>query len=765
MENSAIGRSRSRTRISLRFFFAYTATIASIAVAFVIRQALLQALGPGLPPYLTFYPTVMLVALIAGVGPGILATAMAAFISMYWIFPAHGLSDLAWSADALGLTIFAATGIFMSAVAELYHRARRRIIERTLQEAKDRRASQDDYRMLFESIPQMIFTKNLNSVYLTCNQHYARMLGIQSEELAGHTDFDYYPKDLADKYRADDRRIIESELPETLEERNVRSGNDAWVHTVKTPIRNEDGKVCGVLGIFWDITERREAVQKFKEQAALLDIVVDAVFVLDMQHTIVYWNKAAEKIFGWSSLEAIGMKFEDLLSTEASVSMNSYRIVAEKGEWIGEIQRKDKSGRELTVQARWTLVRDSEGKAHGILAVSTDVTERRSIQQQLLRVQRLESIGTLAGGIAHDLNNILSPILMGVEALSHQHSDSNSRRILDIMKTSTQRGANIVRQVLSFARGVEGERAEVQVKHIIREIDDLMRETFPKTIEIRSVIPKELLPVTGDATQLHQVLMNLCVNARDAMPEGGTLTLSAENVEPGEAYVRMHLEARSILYVALTVEDTGTGMAPEIVERIFDPFFTTKEPGKGTGLGLSTALSIAKNHGGFINVYSEVGKGSAFKVFIPAANQGDIAPAQKTHESIPTGEGELILVVDDEEAVREITRQILESYGYHVLLANDGLEAVALYTEKREKIRVVITDMMMPHMDGTATIRALREIVPTVKIICTSGLMTGGQATEAAALNVDGFLTKPFAFETLLVTLRDVLGAAQHSTP
>jgi nitrogen-specific signal transduction histidine kinase/ActR/RegA family two-component response regulator len=397
--------------------------------------------------------------------------------------------------------------------------------------------------------------------------------------------------------------------------------------------------------------------------------------------------------------------------------------------------------------------------------VNTDVTEQRSIQQQLLRAQRLESVGTLAGGIAHDLNNILSPILMGVEGLSIHHSDESSRKILEIIKTAAQRGANIVRQVLSFARGIEGEHAEVQLKHLIREIEELIKETIPKTVEVRSQIPKDLLPVIGDATQLHQVLMNLCVNARDAMPEGGILTLSAENVELDETYARMHIEARPIRYVVLKVEDTGTGMAPGIVEKIFDPFFTTKELGKGTGLGLSTAHSIAKSHGGFINVYSEVGKGSAFKVYIPAADQGAIDLVEKVQEGIPMGEGELILIADDEAAVREITKQILEAYGYRVLLAKDGTEAVVHYAEKREEIRVVVTDMMMPFMDGAATIRALRKIDPGVKIISTSGLATSGQAHEAAGLGVDSFLAKPYTAEALLETLRNVLGAAQRSAP
>jgi PAS domain S-box-containing protein len=646
-------------------------------------------------------------------------------------------------------------------------------IRRAVQEAEDRRArslaeqalraSENEYRILFESIPGMILTKDSNFNFLTCNHTFARDIGIQPEELAGHTDYDFFPKDLADKYRADDRRIMESGIQETIEERYVRPGYEGWIQTVKTPIRDEDGKICGILSIFWDVTQRRLAEQRLQEQAKLLDITSDAVFVRDMRHDIVYWNQSAQRIFGWSASEAIGKNADELLGICAPESMLAYQIILEKGEWVGELHRKSRDGRELTVQARWTLVREPNGKPRGILAVNTDVTEQRSIQQQLLRAQRLESVGTLAGGIAHDLNNILSPILMGVEGLSLQHSDENSRKILDIIKTAAQRGANIVRQVLSFARGIEGEQAEVQPKHIIREVEELIKETFPKTIEIRSQVSKDLLPVTGDATQLHQVLINLCVNARDAMPEGGVLTLSADNVQLDETYARMHIEAKPIRYVVLKVEDTGTGMPPGIVEKIFDPFFTTKGSGKGTGLGLSTVHSIARSHGGFITVYSEVDKGSAFRIYIPAVERGETAGMEKVLEGIPMGEGEMVLVAEDEAAVREITKQILEAYGYKVLLAKDGTEALVHFAKMKEEIQVVVTDMMMPFMDGAATIRALRKISPTAKIIATSGLATS--ANETAGLGVNSFLAKPYTAEALLGTLRKVLGAAQRSAP
>jgi PAS domain S-box-containing protein len=631
------------------------------------------------------------------------------------------------------------------------------------------RIAEENYRSIFENAIEGIFqTSPGGERFTTANTAMARILGYDSPEELMSSAIGIGAESFSDPAcHAKLMRMLETQdfVSDFECECKRRDGSSVWVSFNIHPTRDAGGTLRGYEGTMENITERKRAAQRLLEQAALLDITADAIFVRDMRHDIIYWNKGAERTFGWSASEAMGKNADDLLGMSAPDSMHAYEIVLEKGEWLGEFQRKSRDSRELIIQARWSLVRDIAGKPRGILAVNTDVTEQRSIQQQLLRAQRLESVGTLAGGIAHDLNNILSPILMGVEGLSIHHSDESSRKILEIIKTAAQRGANIVRQVLSFARGIEGEHAEVQLKHLIREIEELIKETIPKTVEVRSQIPKDLLPVIGDATQLHQVLMNLCVNARDAMPEGGILTLSAENVELDETYARMHIEARPIRYVVLKVEDTGTGMAPGIVEKIFDPFFTTKELGKGTGLGLSTAHSIAKSHGGFINVYSEVGKGSAFKVYIPAADQGAIDLVEKVQEGIPMGEGELILIADDEAAVREITKQILEAYGYRVLLAKDGTEAVVHYAEKREEIRVVVTDMMMPFMDGAATIRALRKIDPGVKIISTSGLATSGQAHEAAGLGVDSFLAKPYTAEALLETLRNVLGAAQRSAP
>jgi len=311
--------------------------------------------------------------------------------------------------------------------------------------------------------------------------------------------------------------------------------------------------------------------------------------------------------------------------------------------------------------------------------------------------------------------------------------------------------------VLSFARGVEGERVALQPKHLIKEIVKILRETLPKSIEISYQVPEGLWIISADATQMHQVLMNLCVNARDAMPDGGSISISAENTFLDESYARMHIEAKAGQFVVITVSDTGPGMTAEIQSRIFEPFFTTKEMTKGTGLGLSTALTIVKSHGGFINVYSELHKGTQFGLYLPALDSPGIAEAGALQTDLPCGNGELILIVDDEESIREITGSTLETFGYRVLKASDGTEAVALYAEHRNEIAVVLTDMLMPFMDGPATIRALQKMNAEVKIIAASGLTAGHTAGEASLEGVKIFLSKPYTAEKLLKALAEVL--------
>jgi CheY-like chemotaxis protein len=354
---------------------------------------------------------------------------------------------------------------------------------------------------------------------------------------------------------------------------------------------------------------------------------------------------------------------------------------------------------------------------------------------------------------------VLSPILMAIQMLQLRIAGEEEQQWLDILLTNAERGADMVKQVLSFARGVEGERVALHPKHLIKDVIKILKDTLPKSISLQSDVPSDLWLISADATQVHQVLMNLCVNARDAMPQGGEILIRAENVTLDENYARMHLEAKPGRYVVVTVVDTGAGMTPEVQSRIFEPFFTTKEVGKGTGLGLSTALTIVHSHGGFLNVYSEPRKGTQFAVYLPALESGRAEQSDRRRLDLPTGRGELILVVDDEDAIRQITKGTLETFNYRVVVAADGTEAVALYAQQRDEIKLVLTDMMMPFMDGPATIRALQRLNPRVKIIAASGLGAQDKAAEATALGVRMFLPKPYTAEKLLKALAQVLGA------
>jgi PAS domain S-box-containing protein len=520
------------------------------------------------------------------------------------------------------------------------------------------------------------------------------------------------------------------------------------------------GQTPRLVATTLDITEMRQAEQRIREQAALLDEARDAIMVRDLEGRIRFWNKGAERLYGWTAAEAVGRDAARLfLRAEGSDLRDALCVTLEKGAWSGELPALTRDGRAIVVEGRWTLVRDPTGHPSSLLVIDADITAKKKFESQLLRAQRMESIGTLAGGIAHDLNNVLTPIVMATEMLEATVTDDRGRWMLTTLQENAQRGADMVRQILTFARGVDGERITLQPRHLVRDLEKIARETFPKAIRVSADIPADLWPLCGDATQLHQVLLNLCVNARDAMPHGGTLSITGYNVELDEHDASMDPDAAPGRYVILRVSDTGTGMAAEVVERIFEPFFTTKEVGQGTGLGLSTSLAIVKSHGGFFSVRSEIGQGTTFNVYLPATAESVDEPEVPVERvDLPRGHGELIVVVDDEGAIREMARETLESCGYRVQTAGDGAEAVALYSQSRGEVAVVVTDMRMPLMDGPATIRALRKLNPRVKVIATSGLKDG--VDDSAALgSIHAFLQKPYTAERLLATLKRVLAA------
>ena len=393
------------------------------------------------------------------------------------------------------------------------------------------------------------------------------------------------------------------------------------------PMFGADERYYGRVWYFRDITDRKQAEEAIRKQASLLDAANDAIYVRDLNNVVRYWNQGATRLCGWSGEEAIGRK----------------------------------------------------------------ITEQKRLAAQFLRLQRMESIGTLAGGIAHDLNNVLAPILMSAELLEGKVNDQASRSLLATLQISAQRGTHLVKQVLSFARGVEGDRVLLNLAHLVRELQTMLVHTFPKNIQFSLNLERRPWAVLGDPTQLDQVIMNLCVNARDAMPMGGTLTVTMKNIVLDEIFAGMNSESKTGAYVLVTVADTGTGMPPAIQERIFEPFFTTKEIAHGTGLGLPTSLAIVKGHGGFIRVDSEVGKGTTFRVYLPADQSAQaVQNVPRASVQLPHGHGELVLVVEDEADIRILTQKVLEQFGYRVLLATHGAEAVALYATHRGQIAVVL---------------------------------------------------------------------------
>ncbi|MEH2233052.1 MAG: PAS domain S-box protein [Nostoc sp.] len=412
-------------------------------------------------------------------------------------------------------------------------------------------------------------------------------------------------------------------------------GTRRYIETHAVPLRNESDGTFIHLALTRDITQQKQAEQKIREQAALLDVSTDAIMVRNIHHQILFWNKGAERLYGWKAEEVVGKNVLQLLYKEISPQLkDAYLRVMNTDEWRGELHQLTREGKVIIVESRWTLIRDDNGQPKSILSVNTEITQQKQLEAQLLRSQRLESIGTLAGGIAHDLNNILSPILMSVQLLQKKLPDSQSQQILQTLENNVKRGANLLKQVLSFARGIESKRTIVEIQPLMAEIEQIIAQTFSKSISCQIDIPKNLWYVRGDITQLHQVLINLVINARDAMPNGGILRIAAENLVIGEHSAQINIDAKVGSYIAIVVTDTGMGMSSEVQQRIFEPFFTTKEVGKGTGLGLSTALGIIKNHGGFVNVYSQVGRGTQFTVYLPTSTFRDTHSLSQQLESV-----------------------------------------------------------------------------------------------------------------------------------
>jgi PAS domain S-box-containing protein len=638
----------------------------------------------------------------------------------------------------------------------------RQALERTEEETRLRRTEEalrenrERFRHITENVADLILMLDVTGRCLYCNPAYAATLHL------GSSDCD--ERDVFADVHPDDRAAVRELFQDTLrtgssraEYRLVRPDRSVrYVEAQNSVVRDANGRVSQVLVVARDVTDRRAAQERIEQQAALLDRAQDAILMRDLEDRILYWNQSAARIYGWSAAEALGRQTTALWNEEPSQVEIARRATLFYGEWMGEMRQRARDGTDLIMQSRWSLVQDKKGEPAGFLVINTDIAEKKRLEAQFLRVQRAESIGLLAGGVAHDINNVLVPILSSTEILEPMIADPEGKKFVSTIRASAQHGAALVRQLLAFSRGAVGPQTELQLEPLLQDFLAFARQMLPRSIDLSLDAAHDLWPIRGDAVQLKQVLVNLCLNARDAMPGGGRISIKAANRAVNDAEAAALREIKRGAHVEIVVTDTGAGMSPAVLGKIFDPFFTTKEVGKGTGLGLAAVLGIVKGHGGTITVDSEPGRGTSFRIFLPASSHIR-GHADSAATAAARGSGQTILLVDDEQSVRDILATLLAGSGYRVFKAASAQEAFSTFDLHADEIALAITDVMMSDGDGFFVIEKLRERRPNLPILVMSGMAGSGQYDEPARrLNVP-LLAKPITRESLILAVQKAL--------
>jgi PAS domain S-box-containing protein len=634
--------------------------------------------------------------------------------------------------------------------------AQREIARRRAEESL--RKNREQFRQISENIDDFIVLLDTTGRCLYCNPALQRLLGKGG---GGGTNIfnQVHPEDLARVHRrleeaVDDSVAVDLDYRVLLADGSVRN-----LEARASLLTGGDTERPTLLLAGRDVTKRKQAEELLIEQASLLANARDAICLFDLDSTIRQWNASAERIYGVAADAAIGRSVRDLLFSKQVQHFDAaLALTLAHGEWQGEFRFPHPNGRDLVMESSWSLVHDSQGRRKSILCIDTDVTSRKQLELELQRAQRIEGLGMLAGGIAHDLNNILSPILLSVNLLRPLAVTDNDRLVIDTLETSATHGTELIQQILLFARGDEGQRAEIGVGQILADLERFLKTAVRRNMTLSMNYEDDLWMVSADATQLKQVLTNLCVNARDAMPGGGSIGITAANIRVQAGSLRgFHGEVPAGAYVRLSVTDTGTGIAPDAFEKIFDPFFTTKEIGKGTGLGLSTIAGIVQNHQGAIQVESVLGRGSTFHIYLPALDGPALPGPLPPVNDCAAGHAELILVIDDDEGIRFVAEKMLEAAGYHVSTAADGPSGLEELRRQQGRIQVVICDHFMPGMTGSAVLAQIRREAPDVKLIAMSGLHEELSSPDAKIEKGVARLPKPLTSDSLLRALRQVI--------
>jgi PAS domain S-box-containing protein len=651
-------------------------------------------------------------------------------------------------------------------------------IHRALDEARFRRerlaaaealrASEERFKLAARATNDVIWEWDLASDEIWCSETFDAQFGYH------HGTRNFSAQEKMARISESDQPRVAGRMQEKLRSKETlwieeyefqrRDGHYAHVLDRALIVRDEQGRPLRLIGAMTDVTPRREAEAQIREQAALLDKARDAIVLVGMDQRVQYWNKSAERIFGWTIAEVVGRNINEFLLRRDISSDNTFleRLMRDH-EWRGELDVRAKNGKRIIVESRWALMREADDEdPKGILLINTDITDKKEIEAQFFRAQRIQTIGELSGGIAHDLNNALSPIVMASELLGDEVTSDSGKRMLELMRTSGRRCADMVKQILSFSRGTGQGLELLDPCKIVEELAALTRETFPRLITIETNCEARANQFQGNLTQMHQVIMNLLVNARDAINGTGTITISAKNVLLHAYPSRMLSKPANGPFVSISVSDTGSGIAPDVIDKIFEPFFTTKEVGKGTGLGLSTVFSIVKGHRGFLELTTEVGKGTRFEIFFPAHIQESREKALDAAAALPAARGEQLLIIDDEVGLLAMVKSTLETLGYRVLTANDGLEALKILETSGAEIDLALIDWSMPFMSGAELIRKIHGSHPDLKTV----VVTGGDADNAAnisGLPVKGVLQKPYTTDAMLKVIREVLGKSNRS--
>jgi two-component system cell cycle sensor histidine kinase/response regulator CckA len=535
-------------------------------------------------------------------------------------------------------------------------------------------------------------------------------------------------------------------------------GSERWVECRHDPVVGRDRRLLHLTGTMQDITARKLSERRIRELVAIIDHAPFSIVTTDLEHRVTYANEGAARMQGLARADLLGRTAEQNFSAVAQAKIVAGReATLVQGHWHGEVPVTAADGRTVTVEYYMTLIRDDRGQPVARLVVGMDVTERKQMEEQFLRAQRMEHLGLLVAGIAHDLNNILSPALLVGPFMRPLVQQESEHAFLDSVERSAERGAALVKQILLFAQGRGDGHIPVKPGTVARELATLVRETFPRSLDFEHRIEPNLWTVNGNPTQIHQVLLNLLVNARDALDGHGRLTFRVANRQVDAAAAARIPGGHSGAFVCFEIADTGPGIPPDVLPRIWEPFFTTKEPGKGTGLGLSTVRGIISNHLGFCEVQTAPGQGTTFRVYLPmSATAGEVARTSAA-PFIPRARGELILVVDDEGGVRELLSAILANHGYQVITARDGIEGINLFTAQQDHVALVITDMHMPHGRGDSFAGLLRVLRPDLRVLFISGLTADEAGGAIPAISQDPFLLKPFKPAALLDAVHKVL--------